>query len=130
MAAFTTTLALMGLGAIGVLGSKAMKGKDDNAGRTRSGNLGPRGNAPAPAGAEIVGKAVPRGTSNTLGTDGDTPPSTTANASVASAAAGVAGERARKRAQAGNMLLMKNSSGGAANPRAMLNQKTLVGASS
>lgn len=126
MAAFTTTLAVLGLSAMGLIGAKKITDKGSNEPRTRSGSLGPRGSKPAPEGAEIVGKAVPRGTTLS-GEAEDTPPSTAASASASAAAAGLAGERARKRAQAGSFILNKNSSGGAANPRANLAPRTLIG---
>lgn len=55
------------------------------------------------------------------------PPSTAAASSASTASAELAAATARKRASAGNTIAMKGSTGGAANPRAGLAAKTLLG---
>lgn len=131
MAAFTTTLAVLGLGAMGLIGAKKLTegSNDDGASRrAQAGRApGPGPHADNPHNSPIIGKAVSR---DSLLSGEETPPSTAAASSAASAAAGIAGERARKRAQAGSFILNRNSQGGAPNPRANLAPRTLIGGAS
>lgn len=117
MAALTTTLALLAIGAAGAWAAKPSDKTRTVGQTTRS-----RGDAP------ITGHAVPRGStiSGEPLTAPQPPASTTAAASSAYASAEAAREKARKRAAAGGSVLTgayTNKTG----PRAVLNPKMLIG---
>lgn len=120
MAALTTTLALIGIGAAAAAALKPTD-KSRTVGETRRS----RGDAP------IVGRAVPRGSVSGEADVTDTtppapPPSTLASASQAYTTAQAAADRVRKRAAAGGSALSKAYQG-KTGPRAVLQPKTLIG---
>ncbi len=125
MPAFST-IALIGLGGatIGLSLRERLNAARDR--EQRDPNRKPTNRSAA--GKEIVGKAVPRGSVPPAGITAapEAPPSTSQMASAGMASARMVGERARKRAAAGGMLLSAKQKGLPA-VGGTYNAKTLLG---